>query len=330
MNGRRDELMALAPERRERCRSTRYRGDEVAVPLAVFDPGDRESIVDLYALLKALGAVVATEAARLGPQPLLAFVAEHRLDEMVARVRTLGRKSHDLLRAGIIHDIRGGAFNALVLQISRVGPRSFRRAWVTSIAFLARDHLKMMRGLVADLDPAARARDLEMIPHRLTTLVEALREFPAQVGGRQLDVDVDVDVDVDGPLDPTIAESCVECGAIDRIAYNLINNAVRHAEPPSVSVSFLRAGDDLRVVVQNRVSSADRVALEATLSADPAALFGSFSTTGSGHGLQIVTYLVGSAYGVPDTGELLRDGYVGAQLRGDLFSTWFHWPLAGA
>jgi signal transduction histidine kinase len=217
-----------------------------------------------------------------------------------------------------------------VLQISRIGPRSFRPAWVRSLAFLVRDHRKMMRGLVADLDPTARARDLEMIPHGLTTLIEALREFPAQVGGHRLDVDVDVDVTVDGPLDPTIAESCVEAGAIDRIAYNLLNNAVRHAEPPKVSVSFLRAGDDLRVVVQNRVAAADRAQLEAALATDPAALFGSFSTTGSGQGLQIVTYLVGSAYGVPDAAELVAGGYIGAHVRGDLFSTWFHWPLSGA
>lgn len=330
MDGRRDELMGLAPGPLERRRQTRYRGDEVAVPLAVFDPADRGTIVALYAFLTELGHVVETEEARQGPQPLLAFAASHDLGDLVAQVQRLGRESRDPARAGIIHDIRGGAFNALVLQVSRIGARSFRPAWVRSIAFLARDHRKMMRGLVADLDPGARSRDLEMIPHGLATLIEALREFPAQVGGRRLDVDVDVDVEVDGPLEPTIAESCVEAGAIDRIAYNLLNNAVRHAQPPRVAVSFLRAGDDLRVVVQNRVAAADRAALEAALAADPAALFGSFSTTGSGQGLQIVTYLVGSAYGVPDARELVQGGYVGARLRGDLFSTWFHWPLAGA
>jgi hypothetical protein len=97
-----------------------------------------------------------------------------------------------------------------------------------------------------------------------------------------------------------------------------------------VSVSFLRAGDDLRVVVQNRVSPADRAALEKALAADRSVLFGAFSTTGSGQGLQIVSYLVGSAYGVPDVAELVEGGYVGAQLRGDTFSTWFHWPFGGA
>lgn len=330
MDGHLEELRQLAPERLERRRETRYRADELAIPLASFEAGDRDTITALYGMLTELGQVVATEPARRGPQPILDFIAAHGFHDVVARVQRLGREARDPARAGVIHDIRGGAFNALVLQISRIAPRSFRRAWVDSIAFLARDHRKMMRGLVSDLDPANRARDLETIPHSLTTLIEALREFPAEVGGHRLDVDVEVDVAVDGPLDPTIAESCVECGAIDRIAYNLLNNAVHHAEPPRVSVSFLRAGDDLRVVVQNRVSPADRASLEKALAADRSVLFGSFSTTGSGHGLQIVSYLVGSAYGVPDVGELVEGGYVGAQLRGDTFSTWFHWPFGGA
>ncbi|MBL9023885.1 MAG: HAMP domain-containing histidine kinase [Myxococcales bacterium] len=296
------------------------------MPLAVFDPEDRATVVALYAFLGEVLRVASSDEALRGPQPLLEMTETHGLADLVDRVKKLGRAPQGSAPKDVIHDIRGGAFNALFLQISRVRSGSFRRAWIASIAFLARDHRKMMRSLVADLDPEARARDLETIPHRLTTLVEALREFPAEVGGRRLDVDVTVD----GPLDPTIAESCVECGAIDRIAYNLLNNAVRHAEPPRVWVSFLSVGDDLRVIVQNRVSSADRAALEATLSPDASVLFGAFSTTGSGQGLQIVTHLVGSAYGVPDSGELLRGGYVGAQLRGGLFTTWFHWPLSGA
>jgi len=224
--------MGLAPARLERRRQTRYRGDELAVPLAVFDAGDRETIVALYAFLTALTEVVTTVEARRDPRPLLDLVAAHALDDVVARVQRLGRESRDPTRAGIIHDIRGGAFNALVLQISRIGPRSVRPGGARSIRFLARDHRKMMRGLVADLDPEARARDLEMIPHGLTTLIEALREFPAQVGGQRLDVDVDVDVTVDGPFDPTIAESCVECGATALVSALLFSPFAYAARKP--------------------------------------------------------------------------------------------------
>ena len=63
---------------------------------------------------------------------------------------------------------------------------------------------------------------------------------------------------------------------------------------------------------------------------DSASLFGTFTTSGSGHGLRIVSELVGRAYGVASVDTLVKDGYVGAKIIEDSFVTWFHWPLAGA
>ncbi len=317
-----EQLIGLAPERLERRRATRYRADEVAVPLASFTAEERETLVALYRTLSQLHVLLQTGPAQKGPRPLLDFIDQQGFAQVIRRVQRLGRDTHDPALAVIAHDVRGGALNALVLQLSRIGPTGLDPAITASIAFLVRDHRKMMRGLVADLDPASRERDLEMIPHSLSTLIEALRDFPAQAAGAPVEIEVDV------AFEATIAESCVECGAIDRVAYNLLNNAIRHAQPPKVTVLFRRAGEDLRVVVQNTVSTSQQELLQKALG--DGALFGSFSTTGSGQGLQIVSYLVGSAYGVPDTAELVDGGYVGAQLRGDLFSTWFHWPLSGA
>jgi signal transduction histidine kinase len=307
----------------ERRRATRYRGDDRAVPLAAFGEDDRETIVALYAVLSAIRQL-ARDPATDGGARVVARVAAVDLAAVVERVRRLGR---DVTAPGlreVIHDLRGGAFNALVLQLSRFGPQAFRPAWLTSVDLLARDHQKMMRGLVEDLDPEARTRDLAPIPHSLSTMVEALAELPAKKG------DLPLEIAVDCPFDATIAESCVEAGAIDRIVYNLLNNAIRHAEPPRLWVAFSQAGDDLRVVVTNVVAAAQRGVLEEQLRAGAFPLFGAFSTTGSGQGLSIVTSLVGSAYGVPDTNELIRAGHVGAQLEGDAFSVWFHWPLGGA
>jgi hypothetical protein len=53
----------------------------------------------------------------------------------------------------------------------------------------------------------------------LGELARALRELTATVADER------VLVEVDCPEDRVIAESCVECAAIDRIAYNLLNNA---------------------------------------------------------------------------------------------------------
>ena len=172
--------MGLAPEGLERRRATRYRADEVAVPLASFAAEDRETMMALYGALSQLHAVLQTGPAHQGPGPVLEFVVQQGFDQLIRRVQRLGRETHDRTLAVIVHDIRGGALNALALQLSRIGPGAFDPSITASVAFLVRDHRKMMRGLVADLDPAARARDLEMIPHSLSTLVEALRDFPAQ------------------------------------------------------------------------------------------------------------------------------------------------------
>ncbi|CAN5881683.1 hypothetical protein BH11MYX4_BH11MYX4_54740 [soil metagenome] len=87
---------------------------------------------------------------------------------------------------------------------------------------------------------------------------------------------------------------------------------------------------DLRVTVANAVAPEQRAVVEATLAGNPAALHGSFTTSGSGHGLRIVSDLVSRAYGVASTESLVSDGYVGAKVIDDAFVTWFPWPLAGA
>jgi hypothetical protein len=153
-------------------------------------------------------------------------------------------------------------------------------------------------------------------------LARAFREFAAQVGDER------VVVEVDCQHDAVIAESCVELGAIDRVAYNLLNNAVRHTQRPTIDVWLLRLEKDLCIAFANTVSAAQRDMLAARMAEDPAVLFGDFTTTDSGYGLRIVAELVGHAYGVPSVQRLAANGYVGAKIVGDSFVTWFHWPTS--
>ena len=64
------------------------------------------------------------------------------------------------------------------------------------------------------------------------------------------------------------------------------------------------------------------------MATSPAALFGDFSTTGSGYGLRIVSELVGAAYGIGSVERLVTSGHIGARLVDDRFVAWFHWPLS--
>lgn len=317
-----DVILALAPLTLENCRATRYRAEEQAVHLSAFSEIDRGVVVSLYEVLGELVAV-AGGGENDDPTALRDFLARRDPTVVLQQVRRLGADAHDPRLQEVIHDIRGGAMSALFVHIARLA-RGPSRADVARALFLcARDHMKMMRNVVDDLDPDARARDLAFRPHSLTDLARAIREFRSDSASGVLGVEVICNDE------GVVAESCVECSALDRASYNLLNNAARYGEPP-IHAWLLKLEHDLRVVIANGIAAAQRETLRVALDADPATLFGAFSTSGSGHGLRIVCELVGRAYGVPTTTTLVGEGYLGTKIVEDGFVSWFHWPLAGA
>ena len=320
-----EQISSLAPAHFENQRSSRYRADEQAVASSALTPDDFALVQDLYGMLGELEELAAAEPPSDEVADLVAFVARHDIEGLLYRVRRLGAESGaDPRVASAVHDIRGGALTTIFVRLTRL-PRAPQRPDTRRALFLAaRDHRKMMRNVVLDLDAAGRARDLAFLPHSLGDFSRALREFTGLVRDER------VVVEVDCPADAVIAESCVEVSAMDRVAYNLLNNAVRHADRPSISVWLRILEHDLRVIIANDVAPEQHAVVAASLAGDAAALYGSFTTTGSGHGLRIVSDLVGRAYGVASTDALVKGGYVGARLVGGAFVTWFHWPLAGA
>lgn len=312
----------LAPARLENFRSTRYQAEEQAVALSTFAADDRDVVLALYAMLRDLEDVLGESGTLDDAAPLLAFAARHPLSELVHRLQRIGLQSRaDPRLAETIHDIRGGALSALFVNLARVGRVRFERTMSRGLFLIVRDHMKMMRNVVLDLDSAARERDLSPRPHSLGELAVALREFTATVDEQS------VVVEVDCTDERVIAESCVECAAIDRVAYNLLNNAARYTDRPAISAWLVTSMTDLRVVIANSISGERHAVVAELLARDPAALFGGFTTTGSGHGLRIVCELVSRAYGVASTETLLERGYVGARVIDDSFVIWFHWPL---
>jgi signal transduction histidine kinase len=321
-----ETIARLAPSPLENCRTTRYRAEEQAIELGALSPPDRAVVVEIYAMLQELDGLVGGDARLDDPAPLLAFVERHQVGELVHRIRRLGAEQQDDEHlAEAIHDIRGGALTALVVHLLRLGRVPYRSDMARTLFIATRDHMKMMRNVLRDLDLVARERDLTLRPHSLGDLARALREFTATAKG-----DEPVVVTVDCTVEGVIAESCVECAAIDRVAYNLLNNAARYGSSPTIDAWLLTTESDLRVAIANPISPEQRAVVAEQLAASPSSLFGSFTTTGSGHGLRIVSELVGRAYGIASIETLTRAGYVGARVEGDTFVTWFHWPLAGA
>ena len=319
-----ETISKLAPPKLENHRTTRYRAEEQAIELSAFGAESSPVVVSLYEFLSELASIVGSDQDLEDAAPLTAFAARHDVGELLHRLRRLRADDEGDHLAEALHDIRGGAMTALFVQLSRLARVPYRPEMARALSIYARDHMKMMRNVVRDLDAAARARDLELLPHSLGDLARALAEFTATVD------DQPVVVDVSCTSVAVIADSCVECAAIDRVVYNFLNNAARYADQPRISSWLVALESDLRVAVANSISPAQRDVLVELLAKDPNALFGSFTTSGSGHGLRIVSELVGRAYGLVSTEALTEGGYVGAKVVEDGFVGWFHWPLSGA
>ena len=319
-----EQILSLAPAQLDNLRASRYRADEQAFAASELADDDLATVRALYAMLGEVEALTGDGRQGEDRAALLALTARHDVDGLLHRVRRIGAASSSLRVAAAVHDLRGGALTTLFVHLAP-RRRGLARpdAW-RALFLAARDHRKVMRNVLIDLDAAARARDLAFLPHSLADLARALRAIAGVVRNEPIVIEVEC------ATDAVIAESCVECAAIDRVAYNLMNNAIRHAARPEIFVSLRTLDHDLRVTVANAVAPEQGALVAAALARDPAALHGSFTTTGSGQGLRIVSDLVSRAYGVTSTEALIERGYVGAKLLDDAFVTWFHWPLGGA
>lgn len=192
-----------------------------------------------------------------------------------------------------------------------------------ALHFLTRDHLKILRNALLGLDDRKREEDLLPKAHNTRMIAEKHHGALLRSQGRA------VRVEVECPEHMNISECCVEFGALDRILYNLLNNAVRHAATDTLLLALLPVpdgeGENLRVVLSNAVTAADAEDLRAT---DLATLFQyGVSTTGSGSGLSVAAQFVANAFGLASPEQAVAGKYLGAALSEDNFIVWFHWPV---
>lgn len=322
-----DSFYALAPTELPNLRVRRYRGDDLCLPMAAFTPGDAQRLRQLYGFLQELLAVLAPVGQRSAAVcPLQALLKRQPAEEVVALATDFGRESYAAepspQMAKTIHDLRGGGLTPLLGQLQLAGMFGVEAAAMNTLYFLTRDHLKIMRNALIGLDDEQRERDLLPKLHGTDLIVEKWQGSTVHYAGHA------VKLEVDCRQQTAISECCVEFGALDRILYNLLNNAARHAATDAVRLVVLpvpeAAGDNLRFVLLNAVSQKDQDFLG---SIDLATLFDErTSTTGSGYGLAIVKEFVGHAFGLKTDADAVRKGYLGARLLRGEFAVWFHWP----
>lgn len=364
-----DRLPAsLASVRLVNRRTERYDGDAMGVPIAGFPAALEEAMRDQYARLgevlarlrRALAlpagdgtpasgfrdgspdrdaggaSGAALDAAR---EALRATAADASWVAMLRAMRAVadGHLERTLppLAVKALHDIRGGAFQALVLTIQMAEHGLDAPADAVRAFYLARDHLKIMRNALPDLDAESYARDAAQRDHGVQLLLEKWNAGVHRVEGGAA-----ARVSARSGYDGAISTRCLEFSSLDRVLYNLMNNATRHAADGAVRLDVDpvqwegdpgdRASDDsphdLRFVVRNGLTRAQRETLLERFPDGLAPLFeGGFTTGGTGVGLSVCAEIVAHAYGIASPEDAVRGGYVGAAAD-DEFVAWFHWP----
>lgn len=328
-------VFSHAAPRLKNFRKGRYRGDNFCLPLSDFTPSDQDRIQTIYRFLEDLFAVLKRQQGNRTPGELAAaraWLDRQNTAEVFDGARALGVQSlaadPSELMAKTVHDLRGGAMSALLGQLQFAELRPPDELGLRQLFFLTRDHLKIMRNALLGLDDPKRQADLETKMHSVDLIAEKWQHALVQDAERQTHLEVDCD------FHGNIAECCVEFGALDRVLYNLVNNACRHTASGGVRLSIHSHPtgedhpDDLRFEVCNPVDTEDRQRLRGQ--GDLHTLFQpAVSSTGSGFGLTVALDFVSNAYGLPKRHQALEGNYLGAQLTADdEFIVWFHWPVA--
>lgn len=331
-----ETLAGLAPPELPSLRMSRYLGDNFSVALARFAPADQQVARRLYAALQNVLAIV--QANMDAPETCFAELRSfmnnvdwlrlvHDAQQLGdARQQTAGVADDELL-SKVIHDIRGGGFQALSIQLQFLELGIAQNDDVHRLFFLARDHLKIMRNAVLDLDLLGYERDRSDNLHNIDLLTEKWQRAAYKLAGRA------AVVLVDSQFAGNVSERCLEFAALDRVLYNLMNNAVRNTADERVYLVILpvpaREPHDLRFVVFNMVGEAQQRVLRQQYGENLSALFrGGFTTGGTGLGMRICGDFVTNAYGLHTIDEGIAGGYMGARLIDSYFVNWFHWPIA--
>lgn len=326
-------LQALAPQLLVSHRTQRYAGDNQNVALDEFPPAVRAVVERLYATLIDLFEVLKTQRDQPGGLAAVqSWLAQQGWDGMIEAVQQVSLQEvapapSQRLRE-VLHDVKGGSFFALSISLQLLALGIAQGDDLTRLFFLTRDHLKMMRNGIRDIDPLRTERDRQQQDHHMRLIVEKWTNMVYRLGSS-----TSAAVQVDCTFDGNIAERCLEFSSLDRVMYNLMNNAVRHTADGQVYLSIFPVGGaephDVRFVIYNRIAPEQAARLRERFGSNLSRMFTEgFSTTGSGLGMHICAEFVANAYGVPSLERCLSERYLGATAVDLFFVNWFHWPIA--
>jgi K+-sensing histidine kinase KdpD len=312
-----------------RVRTERYVGDDNGVRLAEMYEEDAAIVRRTYAFLKDTLAALETGIADSDPLATADALKRMRFLEQTRRFTSkLTTEGYDDERRNMLrqvfHDLRGGALTAAFsrIQLAHMKGSEVEMSDVYGAFFAVRDHLKIMRNCVVDLDTERRERDRQRRTHSTSLLREKWEGY----------ADNDARVEYVSDFDGGLSSSCLEFSTVERAMYNMVNNALAHTADGTVRlfVTALEDGEpeNVKIATANAVSDTERIEMERTFGEDLGRLFeGGFTIGGSGIGLSVCARMVTRAYGVESVRRAIEAGYVGAEVRDGEFIAWMHWPV---
>jgi signal transduction histidine kinase len=247
---------------------------------------------------------------------------------LIAAVRRLGRAMANPSPhvQDACHDIRGGALTALVSLLDTSDFTLWTRDDLGLIARLARDQALIMCDLIADLDPAPTMHDQPQSGIPAVSLYERWHNAAYRIGER--DIHVRVDCRYDGAI------ACCRCepALLERVIYNLINNAAHYSADGGIEITIeqpVNQASCARITIANRLTAEQQAILRQAFPNGPEALFnGGFTTEGNGLGMHIAARILADIHGFANIHECLAARRIGVALQHGQFICWFDWPLA--
>jgi signal transduction histidine kinase len=327
------QVYDLAPSSLHSLRTMRYVGDGSDIALATLDPLTQATIQQIYqTLIELLEVTRPSHTNPIHVDQVSGFLRAQGWNQQMQAIRAISIDRSDAAQNSpvirqVLHDLRGGSLQALSMHVQMIDLGIFEAVDLERMFLLTRDHLKIMRNCIPDLDPERYAQDLLDRAHGVALLLKKWQGTNYQLPGSTAQILVDCQ------YDGTVADRCVEFAALDRVLYNVMNNATRFTADQQVYliiVPLLEASEaSLRFVIANRITAVQRAALEARFSDHLGELFaGGFTTGGNGVGMSICAEIITNAYGLGSATQAVTDRYLGAITMADMFLLWFHWPIA--
>lgn len=160
--------------------AVRHRGDAQSVTLDQLAPGDVAPLRALYGFLVALhDDLDAALKVQAGDAVVRRLAAVARSDAYRSVLDAFGRLATSLDQHTLpvrvrcaYHDLRGGSLSAILMLLDLIADGVGRPEDAERLFLLARDHLKMMRNAVRDLDVGRYAADLQLRRHGVALLLE--------------------------------------------------------------------------------------------------------------------------------------------------------------